>query len=144
MAKIPEALWEPINTAYPAKVVLVGTSMLDGYVQISPRGSILVYDDETIGFWARGRGHTHDNMNDGDKVTVFFRDADLRASGTLPRGGIARFYGTATVHTEGPAYEGVWERMVEKEREADPDKKGYAVLIAVERAEDLRHEPLKK
>ncbi len=143
MAKIPEALWEPINTEYPAKVVLVGISMPDGYVQISPRGSILVYDDETIGFWARGRGHTHNNMNDGDKVTVFFRDADLRASGALPRGGIARFYGTATVHTEGPAYEGVWERMVEKEREADPDKKGYAVLIAVERAEDLRHEPLK-
>jgi len=142
MAKIPEAIWEPINSAFPAKVALVGTTMPDGYVQVSPRGSILVYDDETIAFWARGRGHTHDNMNDGDKVTVFFRDSDLRASGVLPKGGVARFYGTAKIHTEGPAYEGVWERMIEKEREADPDKKGYAVLIAVERAENLAHEPL--
>jgi hypothetical protein len=102
----------------------------------------LVYDDETIAFWARGRGHTHENMSDGDKVTVFFRDPALRASGALPRGGIARFYGTATIHTEGPIREAVWERMVEPERTADADKKGYAVLIAVERAEDLLHNPL--
>lgn len=142
MAKIPKFLWEPMNTAYPAKVALVGTSMPDGYAQVSPRGSILIYDDETIGFWARGRGKTHENLSDGDKVTVYYRDTDLRASGALPKGGIARFYGTATIHTEGPAYEGVWERMIEQERTADPDKKGYAVLIAVERAEDLAHNPL--
>ncbi|MFT5182114.1 MAG: hypothetical protein ACI8S3_002002 [Alphaproteobacteria bacterium] len=32
--------------------------------------------------------------------------------------------------------------MVEPEKTADADKKGYAVLIAVERAEDLLHNPL--
>jgi hypothetical protein len=142
MAKIPKVLWEPINSAFPANVVLIGTAMPDGFVQISPRGSVLVYDDETIAFWARGRGHTHENMSEGDKVTVFFRDPELRASGVLPRGGIARFYGTVTVHKDGPIREAVWERMIESERNADPDKKGYAVLIAVERAEDLMHEPL--
>jgi len=143
MAKIPQFLWEPINIAFPAKVALVGSTMPDGYVQISPRGSILVYDDETIAFWARGRGSTHENMQDGDKVTVFFRDPDLRASGALPRGGVARFYGTVSIHSEGPIREAVWQRIVEAERTADPEKKGYAVLIAVERAEDLAHEPLK-
>lgn len=79
MAKIPNALREPIGTAFPANVVLVGTIMPDGYVQISPRGSTLVFDDETIAFWDRGSGHTHDNMKDGDKVTLFFRDPELRA-----------------------------------------------------------------
>jgi hypothetical protein len=142
MAKIPKVLWEPINSAFPANVVLIGTAMPDGFVQISPRGSTLVYDDETIAFWARGRGHTHENMSEGDKVTVFIRDPELRASGVLSRGGIARFYGTATLHKDGPIREAVWERMIESERNADPDKKGYAVLIAVERAEDLMHEPL--
>ncbi len=142
MAKIPKVLWEPINTAFPAKVVLVGTPMPDGFVQISPRGSILVYDDETIAFWSRGHGRTHDNMGEGDKVTVFYRDPDLRASGLLPHGGIVRFYGTVTIHKEGPVREAVWERMIEPERERDPDKEGYAVLVAVERAEDLLHDPL--
>lgn len=142
MAKIPNALWEPINSAFPANPVLVGTSMPDGFVQVSPRGSILVYDDETIAFWARGRGHTHDNMSDGDKATIYFRDPELRASGVLPRGGIARFYGTVTVHKDGPVREAVWDRIIEPEQKSDPDKKGYAVLIAIERAEDLQHLPL--
>jgi hypothetical protein len=79
-------------------------------------------------------------MSDGTKVTVFYRNPDLREF--LPRGGIARFYGTATIHNEGPVREAVWERMIEAERTADPDKKGYAVLIAVERAEDLLRQPL--
>ncbi len=61
MAKIPEFIWEPLNSAFPANVALIGTPMPDGFVQISPRGSILVYDDETIAFWSRGRGRTHES-----------------------------------------------------------------------------------
>ena len=142
MAKIPEALWEPIHTAFPANVVLIGTALADGSVQISPRGSTLVFDDETIAFWDRGSGHTHDNMKDGDRVTLFFRDPELRASGVLPAGGIARFYGTATIHADGATRDAVWDRMIEPEKNADPDKKGRAVLVAIDRAEDLRHNPL--
>ena len=73
---------------------------------------------------------------------MHFRDPELRTSGVLPGGGIARFYGTAAIHTEGPVRDAVWERMIEPERKADPDKKGYAVLVAIERAEDLMHNPL--
>jgi hypothetical protein len=36
----------------------------------------------------------------------------------------------------------VWRRLVQPEKDRDPDKKGYAVLIAVERAEDLAGEAL--
>ena len=32
--------------------------------------------------------------------------------------------------------------MVQQERDSDPDKKGFAVLIRVERTEDLRGQPL--
>ena len=140
MAKIPEFLWEPINTAFPDNVILVGTPMPDGYVQISPRGSVLVYDAETLAFWSRGHGNTHDNMQDGDKVSLFIRDGSLRER--LPKGAIARFYGTVTLYKEGEVREAVWERMIQPERDRDPEKKGYAVLVAVERAEDLGHKPL--
>ncbi|MBI2204717.1 MAG: Rieske 2Fe-2S domain-containing protein [Candidatus Rokubacteria bacterium] len=49
----------------------------------------------------------------------------------------------ASIHKSGPAYEEVWKRLVQPEKDRDPDKKGYAVLIKVERAEDLDGEPLK-
>ena len=62
--------------------------------------------------------------------------------GTLPRGGIARFYGTAKIYRSGPEYEEGWRRLVQPEKDRDPNKAGYAVLIAIERAEDLDGAPL--
>jgi hypothetical protein len=35
----------------------------------------------------------------------------------------------------GPVYEEVWKRLVQPEKDRDPEKKGFAVLITVERAE---------
>lgn len=142
MAKIPEKLWDYINHAYPKNVCLVCTVQPNGYAQASPRGSLVVYDAETLGYWNRGSGTTHDNVSDGSKVMVFLRDPEAREGGLLPLGGIARFYGTATVHKEGEVREKVWNMMIQQERDRDPDKKGYAVLVEVEKAEDLAHQAL--
>ena len=142
MATIPQALHEHINTSYPQFVCLVGAVLPNGYAQITPRGSTMIFDDEHIALWERGRGSTNATIEDGTKVTVFFRKPPLRESGLLPRGGIARFYGTARVEKSGPTYDAVWERLIEPEKKSDPEKKGYAVLIKVERAEDLGGNPL--
>jgi hypothetical protein len=142
LAIIPKVLHEHINTAFPANVCLVGTVQPSGYAQISPRGSTMVYDDEHLALWERGKGSTTAMLKAGHKVTVFFRKPALREAGVLPKGGIARFYGEAEVHTSGPAYEEVWRRLVQPEKDRDPDKKGFAVLIKVERAEDLDGQPL--
>ncbi|HEY1797218.1 MAG TPA: pyridoxamine 5'-phosphate oxidase family protein [Stellaceae bacterium] len=143
MAKIPRALHEPIGAAFPANVCLVATALPSGFAQVTPRGSTMVYDDEHIGLWERGTGTTSENMTDGTKVTIYFRNPALRESGLLPRGGIARLYGTAQIHRSGPEYEEVWRRLVKPEKDRDPDKKGYAVLVKIERAEDLAGEALK-
>jgi hypothetical protein len=60
----------------------------------------------------------------------------------LPKGGVARFYGIAAIHKTGPVYEKIWTRLIQPEKERDPDKKGFGVLIKVERAEDLDGRPL--
>lgn len=142
MATIPKVLHEHINTAFPAHVCLVATVLPDGFVQVTPRGSTMVVDDEHLGLWERGQGSTSANLANGTKVTVFFRKPQLRESGLLPKGGIARFYGTAAIHRSGPVYEEVWKRLVQPEKDRDPDKKGFAVLIRVQRAEDLGGKPL--
>jgi len=142
VATIPKTLQPHINTAFPEHVCLVGTVLPNGFAQITPRGSTMVYDDEHIALWERGKGSTTGNLHDGSKMTVYFRKPQLRADGVLPKGGIARFYGTAAIHKSGAAYEEVWRRLVQPEKDRDPDKKGFAVLIKVERAEDLDGAPL--
>jgi uncharacterized protein len=143
MAKIPTILQPHINTAFPANVCLIASVLPNGWAQITPRGSTMVYDDQHIALWERGKGSTNANLADGTKLTVFFRKPQLREEGVLPKGGIARFYGTAKVYRSGAVYEEVWRRLVQPEKDRDPQKQGFAVLIAVERAEDLDGEPLK-
>lgn len=143
MAAIPKPLQPHIDAAFPDHVCLIGTVLANGFAQITPRGSTQVYDDEHISLWERGRGTTTALLVEGAKVTVYFMNFALRESGLLPIGGIARFYGTASVHNSGPIYERVWERLIEPEKKWDPEKKGRAILIKIERAEDLFGQPLK-
>ena len=143
MTAIPKVLHEHIDTAFPANVCLVGVVLPNGFAQISPRGSTMVYDDEHLALWERGKGSTNEQLHDGTKVTVFLRKPALREAGVLPKGGIARFYGTAKVHKSGAACDKVWQKLVQPEKDRDPEKKGFAVLVRVERAEDLDGQPLK-
>jgi Pyridoxamine 5'-phosphate oxidase len=142
MRGIPKTLRTHINSAFPNDVCLIGTVLPNGYAQVTPRGSTLVFDDQHFSLWERGRGSTAENLTDGTKVTIYFRKPQLRADGILPKGGIARFYGTARLFKSGPIYEEVWTGLIQPEKDRDPDKKGFAVLIEVERAEELDGTPL--
>jgi hypothetical protein len=95
MVEIPKTLWTHINAAFPNDVCLVATTLPSGYAQITPRGTTLVFDDGHFSLWERGKGSTTANLVDGTKVTIYFRKPQLRADGILPKGGIARFYGSA-------------------------------------------------
>ncbi|MCC6947923.1 MAG: pyridoxamine 5'-phosphate oxidase family protein [Bradyrhizobiaceae bacterium] len=141
MAIILQVLHEHINTALPDHTCLVGTVLPDGYAQITMRGSVFVYDDEHIGMWDRGRGSTAEHIQDGSKVTIFFRKRPLRDT-ILPKSGVARFYGVAKVHKSGPVRDEIYACIVEGEQKADPEKKGFGVLVRIERAEDFSGAPL--
>ncbi len=142
LALIPKPLHEHINSAFPANVCLVATVLPKGFAQVSPRGSTMVYDDEHLALWERGKGSVNASLTDGTKVTIFLRKIALRESGLLPKGGIARFYGTAKIHNSGPVYEEIWKRLIQPEKDRDPQKNGFGVLIKVEHAEDLDGKPL--
>jgi hypothetical protein len=142
MATIPKNLHGPINIAYPDNTVLIGSVLPDGYAQFTPRGSVYVFDDTHFAMWERGMGTTNSNLADGSRLTIFFRNMALRESGVLPRGGIARFYGKAKLVKDGPLREQIYKSMIKPEQERDPQMKGFAVLIEVERAEHIDGKPL--
>jgi len=43
LAKIPKILREHINTAFPTYVCLVATVLPNGFAQVTPRGSTMVF-----------------------------------------------------------------------------------------------------
>ena len=142
MGAIPKKIQPHINAAFPEHVCLVGSCLPDGYAQITPRGSVQVYDDDHISLWERGRGSTTGNMDNGSKLTVYYSNYGLMAEGVLPIAGIARLYGVAEIHKSGPVYDKVWERLIQPEKDRDPEKKGFAVLIKIERVWDLLGQPI--
>ena len=130
MAKIPEYLWEHINNAYLANVCLVGTVLAGGQPQVSPRASVVVYDENSLAFWNLGGGSTEDNLQDGAKVTVFFRDPGLPEQGILGGRGGARFYGRASLHSSGEVRDRVWALQGDAPKGRDPDGKGTAPPVS--------------
>jgi hypothetical protein len=44
-----------------------------------------------------------------------------------------RFYGTATVHKEGDIRQQILRRTVKAELDKDPERKGYGVLVRVDK-----------
>ena len=145
MTKIPQVLHEYINSAFPQNVCLVGTLKDDGWPNIAPRGSTQVFDDETLAIWDRGGRASSESITDGTKLMIYYRNPALGArggNGLLAAGGVARFYGTAEIHREDPSYEQVWNNMAEQERNNDPDKKGFAILIRIIKVESLLGKPL--
>jgi hypothetical protein len=135
---IPKKLQPHIDAAFPAHYLTIGTVLANGYAQITPRGSTQVYDDNHLSTWERGIGATAAELHDGSKVTFYYSNFGLREQGMA----FVRLYGKAKLHRSGSVYEQVWERLVEVEKMQDPQKKGFAVLVEIERVEDLRGNPI--
>ena len=80
----------------------------------------MVYDDEHLALWERGKGSTA-TISRRSKVTVFPRKPPS-ANRPLAQGRHCRFYGSRDPQV-GAAYEGVWQRLVQPEKDCDPTRR---------------------
>jgi hypothetical protein len=140
MTIIPTVLRPHIDAFTVEEPVLIGTTGPDGFVRMSPKGSVCVYDDETLAYWDRDMATQATYIADAMPITVYLRRRELVE--LLPRAGSARFFGRAEIHRDGPVRDKVWDLIVAPEKERDPDRKGFAVLIHIERAEFMNGQPL--
>ena len=60
---------------------VVGTASKDGYPQISPKGSVMVYDSETLAYWERAKRSALENVGENPHVVVYY--SNLREAGTM-------------------------------------------------------------
>ena len=107
----------------------VGTVDKDGQPQLSLKGSVMVYDAETLAYWERAKRTALDNVAANPKVTVLYNNMTDRIRW--------RFYGNAEVHETGAIRDDVMSRTVEAELERDPERTGVAVLIKVNKIAEL-------
>ncbi len=126
MIKITEEMKDRVNKAFEEKKYCIwATTSDDGLPDISFRGSTFVYDDEHIAFWDRSFGASSTNLEKNPNVCMLFYDKENRLGW--------RFYGEATVYKEGDLREKIMARTVKGEIDKDPERKGYGVLIRVDK-----------
>lgn len=119
---------------------LLATSGSEG-PNISPKGSMLVFDDEHLAYWERSKKQALVNLSNDKRVCVMYPNFKAQREGVL-ESGFLRFYGTAELHETGPLREAIFKRLNKREQEHDGADKGIGVLIKISRAADVRGKPL--
>ena len=130
MIKITEEMKTAFSTALSDGFApLVGTASGAGWPQISPKGSVMVYDVETLAYWERAKRSAMENLTDNPRVVIYYSNPVTRVRW--------RFYGIAKIYEEGPIREDVMNKTVQAELDRDPDRLGVAVLVSVETIGEL-------
>jgi hypothetical protein len=130
---------------------LINSSWVDGYVcllatagrdgpNVTPKGSMLVFDDDHLAYWERSKKKALDNLHQDKRVVVVYSNMPAQRSGELDSG-ILRFYGTAALHESGPIYDAIFAKLSKREQEHEGADTGMGVLIKIERTSDGRGKP---
>ena len=133
LAEFKDAVDVALDNGTPC---LVATASAQGEPNVSLRGSMMVLDREHLAYWDRTHGRQLEHVSENPHVVVFYRDPARRNTW--------RFYGQATVLADGPVREEVMGRVVEREMARDPERKGVAVLIRVDRVMTLGKDVLQQ
>ncbi len=89
----------------------------------------MVYDQESLAYWERSKRSALENVGQNPHVVIFYRNTEKRIHW--------RFYGTATVHADGPVRDDVMARTVPAELDRDPERLGVAVVVRLESIGEL-------
>ena len=119
---------------------LLATQGPDG-PNISPKGSMLVFDDEHLAYWERSKKQALANLGNDKRVCVIYANFKAQRDGIL-ESGFLRFYGTAELHESGPTKEAIFKLLLPREQTHAGADTGIGVLVKIERAADVRGKPL--
>lgn len=115
-----------LETDHPLLLAAVGDN---GAPLLSFRGSARTFSDHQIGLWIRNRsGGTLDAIGVNPHVALMYR------SETVP---MLQFHGLAHIVDDTAVRDRIFDRSPQRERDADPDRNGVAVLIDLTRVEGV-------
>ena len=108
---------------------LLGSVSSSGEPQISPKGSVMVYDNETLAYWERAKRSALQNVGENPNVVIYYNHQANRLRW--------RFHEKATVYEDGLVRQEVMDRCVQAELDRDPELLGGAVLVKGDKITEL-------
>jgi hypothetical protein len=110
--------------------LLVAAVDVDGQPRLSLRGSLSVFSDTQLCFWARNlAGRTALGLEQNPRLTLWYRDAPNRLNFV--------FYGRGRIAGDEATRQVVYNQAIESERRADAQMKGGAVLVDLDALEGV-------
>jgi hypothetical protein len=100
----------------------------DGYPDIAFKGSMMVFDKDHLAWWERSLAEQIEGVGKNPHVVVLYRNT--KEDRRIPH---MRLYGDATIHRSGETREQVMSKTVQRELDQDPERKGFAVVVSVNR-----------
>ena len=122
---IPATASKVVDEAYLRKYpCTLASSSRDGIPNIGFKGSMFVFDENSLAFWERSKRTHLKNIQENPRVAVLCWDSTERTG--------FRFKGNAKIVEDGVIKDQIRSRVNETEKSKDPEKTGYAILIRVD------------
>jgi uncharacterized protein len=108
---------------------------------ISPKGSMIVFDDGHLAYWERAKSTALENLAHDQRVCVMYANFKAQRDGVL-ESGFLRFYGSVALHESGPVREAIFAKLLPREQTHVGADTGIGALIKIDRAIDVRGKPI--
>src|SRR5215469_3388541 len=124
MIKITEAMRSLLNdNPGPGPICVIGTAALhDGYPQLSPKGSLIAFNDDCLAFWERSGRSTARLIQENPRISIYYRNKERGSE--LFTAGVLRFYGKVEILPDGAERDRIYDMIPAHERKSDPEKTG--------------------
>jgi hypothetical protein len=113
---------------------VIATASAEGEPGVGFKGSMIVFDGESLAYWERSKRSILDHLEENPRVVVLAADTTQHI--------YLRFHGVATIHKDGLVREDIAARVPQAEFERDPN--GFAVVISVNKVTNLDGELLQE
>lgn len=108
---------------------------------ITPKGSMIVYDGTHLAWWERSKRAVLDNLGHDNRVCIMYANFKAQRDGVLDSG-FLRFFGTVELHESGPVREKIFSMLLPREQTHVGAEAGVGALVRIEKAIDVRGKPI--
>ena len=137
MIQLTEEMRQLIDNARANETpCIMATASPEGAPNAGFRGSMMVFDEESLAYRERGQLSALQHLEANPKVVILFRHPAQEVGW--------KFRCTATVYRDGPIYQKVMARLVAAGLIQDPESTGVAVILRVDQIVTLSGELLQE